>query len=234
MAANLTDKNVAVVGASRGIGLEFTRQLLGRGCNVHATARKPDEAKGLQDLSTEKLTIAKLDTADPDSIRSWAKKLKGQQQFDYLFNIAGTMDSTRADVLSIDAERMLHCFTVNTIGPLLTVQQLLEQGLLGSGSTVANMTSKMGSITDNTSGRAYAYRASKAALNQVTKSLSIDLEAQGITCVLLHPGWVRTDMTGNNGLINVDECVSGLISVLETEKKLNGRMFDYKHDEIPW
>ena len=115
-------------------------------------------------------------------------KLNNISCLQYLFNIAGVMDLSRSDLLSVDTEKMLHCFTVNAVGPLLTVQQLLLNGLLGNGTTIANMTSKMGSIADNSSGGAYAYRASKAALNQISKSMSIDLKDQGMTVVILHPG----------------------------------------------
>lgn len=240
MASNsnaISGKNVAVVGASRGIGLEFVRQLLAKGNTVHATARKPDASKGLQDLkrNNESLSLATLDVANPNSISAWAASLQGRKQFDYLFNIAGVMDPSRSDLQNIDSAKMLNCFQINTIGPLLVVQHLLEKGLLAKGSTIGNMTSKMGSVADNSSGRSYAYRASKAALNQVTKSMSIDLESRDMTCVVLHPGWVRTDMTGGSGLIDVDQSVSGLISLLEKYgHELNGRFFDYKHEEIPW
>lgn len=95
-------------------------------------------------------------------------------------------------------------------------------------------TTQVGSIDDNGSGGGYAYRASKAALNIVTKSLSIDLQKEGVTCTLLHPGWVKTDMTSNNGLIDVETSVGGMIGVLESGVDLQGSWHDYAGKSIPW
>ncbi|GAB4820963.1 hypothetical protein N2152v2_008009 [Parachlorella kessleri] len=92
----------------------------------------------------------------------------------------------------------------------------------------------MGSIDDNTSGGCYSYRASKAALNIVTKSLAIDLQSEGITSVLLHPGYVRTDMTGWQGLVTAEASAAGLLHVLESGRPLNGRWYAYDGKEIPW
>ena len=116
------------------------------------------------------------------------------------------------------------------------VQQLLVRGKLGGSagpSLVGNVSSKVGSVEDNGSGGGYAYRASKSALNVANKSLSIDLEGEGVQCVLLHPGWVRTDMTLGNGLIDAEESVAGMLKILETSG-MNGRWFDYKGDVVPW
>jgi len=116
------------------------------------------------------------------------------------------------------------------------VKEMLAAGKIGGDAhtIVANVTSKMGSVSDNGSGGTYAYRASKCALNIVTKSLSIDLSSRNCTAMLLHPGWVKTDMTGHNGLIDDATSVAGMISVLENEKDINGMLFDYKHEKIPW
>lgn len=133
---------------------------------------------------------------------------------------------------------MLHTFAINTVGPTLVVQQLLKNGLLGgegSPSLVGNVTSKVGSVDDNSGGRGYAYRASKSAINIVTKSMSIDLKPHNVTCVLLHPGWVRTAMTEGRGLIDPDESARGLISVMEgAAGPINGLWYDYKLEPIPW
>jgi len=128
-------------------------------------------------------------------------------------------------------------FRVNTVGPLLVAQAMVASGKFGGGddkAILANVTSKMGSIDDNGSGGSYAYRASKCALNIVTKSLSIDLQDKNIDTILLHPGWVRTDMTNGRGLIDDVTSVKGMISVLEDQPELNGKWFDYKHEAIPW
>jgi NAD(P)-dependent dehydrogenase (short-subunit alcohol dehydrogenase family) len=142
------------------------------------------------------------------------------------------------------ADEMMHVFRVNTVGPMLVTQQLVKRGLVGSVagspsegpvSLVGNVTSKVGSVDDNGSGKGYAYRASKAALNIVNKSMSIDLADRGVWCQLLHPGWVRTRMTEGRGLIDADESAAGLIKAMEGEYgPINGCWYDYKGDEIPW
>eukprot|EP00887_Chlorella_sp_A99_P002829 scaffold6.g2829.t1 len=173
-----------------------------------------------------------LDTASGESIRRFAAELGGvAPRVDLLINNAGV--ASWGDLGDVSEEEMFNCFRINTCGPLFTTQAVYKQGLLKQGSVVAQMSSKMGSIDDNGSGGSYAYRASKAALNIVSKSLSIDLSRQGITSVLLHPGYVRTRMVGFSGLIDTDQCVEGLLRVLET-KELNGRWWDYKGEEIPW
>ena len=141
----------------------------------------------------------------------------------------------------MDAEEMMHVFKINTVGPLLVTQQLLKNGLIGDpakgkgGALVGNVTSKVGSVDDNGSGKGYAYRAPKAALNIVNKSMSIDLEDRNVQCLLLHPGWVRTRMTEGRGLIDADESARGLLAAMEGAfGEINGRWYDYKGDEIPW
>lgn len=233
--AKIQDKYVAVIGASRGIGCEFVKQLLAKGNTVHATIRHDgnEELHQLQ-KKNEKLSVGSLDVTDPESIKAWAHELKSSgQQLDYAIHVAGVVDDY-ADLDEVDEQRMLHCFRTNTIGPVLTVQALLEQKLLGNKSVLAILTSKMGSLGDNGSGGSYAYRASKAAVNQVTKSLSIDLAPEGIDVALLHPGFVRTAMTRNSGLIDVDQSVAGMIEVLESDLPLAGHWYDYKKESIPW
>lgn len=137
---------------------------------------------------------------------------------------------------------MVYVFKINTVGPLLVVQQLLKHGFIGGGdkdggggALVGNVTSKVGSVEDNGSGKGYAYRASKSALNIVNKSMSVDLADRGVSCVLLHPGWVRTRMTEGRGLIDAGESAGGLIRAMEGQYgAINGRWYDYKGDEIPW
>lgn len=231
----ISEQRIAVIGASRGLGFEFVKQLISSKNSVHATVRHggSDELLWLQKKNAH-LSIGHVDVSDPASIKEWAQSLgKESEPLDYAIYVAGVVDDW-ADLDEVDESRMLHCFKVNTIGPLLTAQALIRQQLLAKGSVLAILTSKMGSLEDNTSGGSYAYRASKAAVNQVAKSLSMDLRAEGITVVLLHPGFVRTDMTRFSGLIDVDESVSGMISVLESSLPLGGRWYDYKQESIPW
>jgi NAD(P)-dependent dehydrogenase (short-subunit alcohol dehydrogenase family) len=230
----IANKTVIVTGANRGIGLEFARQLVQKGNTVLAGVRNPSSAHELQKV--QGVQIEQLDVSDPASIQAWAQRLASRHQHvDYVINNAGVYGPKALEVDTVTAEDMIETYKVNTIGPLLVVQQLLKQGLIGPpGTVVGNVTSKVGSVSDNGSGGSYAYRASKSALNNVNKSLSIDLKADQITCVLLHPGWVKTDMTNNNGLIDAATSAKGLLSVLESDLPLNGHWYDYKQEEIPW
>jgi NAD(P)-dependent dehydrogenase (short-subunit alcohol dehydrogenase family) len=233
--SRITGKTVVVTGAGRGIGLEFAKQFQQRGNQVIATVRQQGASKQLQDALGGDVTVMQLDVADPESVAAFAETAKGVvDHVDVLINNAGIL--IYSDLQSVSANDMLDCFRVNAMGPLLTSQALLNAGLLGGDrrSIIGNVTSKVGSNADNGSGGGYAYRASKAALNIINTSMSIDLKDRGVTSVLLHPGWVRTDMTSRNGLIDAAESAGGLISVLESGLPLNGHWYDYKHEEIPW
>lgn len=181
--------------------------------------------------------VLQCDVSDQQSIERLAAEVAGiTQHVDLLINNAGVYGERSQQLPNVSREIMLDVFTVNTLGPLFVTQALFNKGLLGGAkrSVVANVTSKMGSIDDNTSGGTYAYRASKAALNICNKSMSLDLEPHNITTALLHPGWVRTDMVNMSGLIDTDECVAGLLRVIERGHEINGRWFDYAQREIKW
>lgn len=233
----LSGKSIIVTGGNRGIGLEITRQLLYRGNNIVATTRQPKEASELDQLRalhSNRLTVTELDVSNPQSIQSWAAELKNiHKHFDLVINNAGVI--RRTGIEDVTPSDMLDCFTTNTIGPLLVVQQLKKQGLIGHpGTVIAQVSSKMGSIGGYPKGGNYAYKASKSALNVVTKSLSIDLAGEGITCTMLHPGYVKTGMTGGAGDIGVEESAAGMLAVLESSLPLNGRWYDYTGRELPW
>lgn len=197
---------VLITGANRGIGLEFCRQLAARGDTVIATCRTPSAA--LTALPVE--VISGVDVADDDSVAALAAALSGRS-IDLLINNAGVL--IRTSLESLDFELIRRQFEINSIGPLRVTTALRDN--MAQGSTVAIITSRMGSIADNTSGGHYGYRMSKAAVNMAGKSLSLDLRPQGITVVMLHPGWVRTEMTANNGLLNTDESVAGLLARID-------------------
>jgi NAD(P)-dependent dehydrogenase (short-subunit alcohol dehydrogenase family) len=197
---------VLITGASRGIGLEFCRQLAARGDTVIATCREPSPA--LSALSVE--VIAGVDVADEASVAALADRVAGRA-IDVLINNAGVLVPTGLSELDFDIIRRQ--FEINSLGPLRVTAAL--RGNLSSGGRVAIITSRMGSITDNTSGGHYGYRMSKAAVNMAGKSLALDLADSGVAVVLLHPGWVRTDMTAHNGLIDTDESVAGMLARID-------------------
>lgn len=226
-----------VTGASRGIGLEFVRQCIDKGSNtVIATCRSPSTATELKKLDV--CAITQLDVADEASIEQCAKSIRQiTPHVDVLINNAGIYGE-RIKFGTATQENMTEAFITNAVGPLLVVQALYKVGVLGSPSgrpsLVANITSKMGSIDDNTSGGTYGYRTSKSSLNIINKSLSIDLAPQHIRSVLLHPGYVRTDMVNGQGLIDVNESVEGMLSVLENDRELNGEWYAFNGKNIPW
>lgn len=218
-----------VTGSNRGIGLELCQQLKQRGFHVIATCRHPSAE--LTALGVE--IIDQVDVSDPNSLQALAQKLAGRK-LDWLINNAGIAGGLGLrDIDANTVESFQRMYQVNSLGPLLTTQALLEN--LSSGSKVGLVTSRMGSIADNDSGGSYAYRMSKAALNAAGKSLSIDLKPKGIAVAILHPGWVRTDMTGHGGLIDTDESARGLLDrMAELTLETSGTFWHMNGDVLPW
>ncbi len=197
---------VLITGANRGIGLELTRQMLQRGAHVIAVCRTV--SPGLDRLDAE--IVDGVDVSSAADVEMLRRKLDGRQ-LDWLVNNAGILLQDSLDVLDFDAiERQ---FRVNTLGPLRVSAAL--RGNLREGSKVFVITSAMGSIGDNTSGGYYGYRMSKAAVNMAFKSLSVDLRDQGVAVFMLHPGYVATDMTRNQGDVSADKSAAGLIQRME-------------------
>lgn len=218
-----------VTGSNRGIGLELCTQLKQRGFDVIATCRQSSAA--LNNLVVE--IIENVEVSNPKSLASLVAVL-ADRRIDWLINNAGIADGIAMDQLNEDTiascKRM---FEVNSLGPLLTTQALV--GNLGEGSKVGIITSRMGSIDDNDSGGSYGYRMSKSAVNAAGKSLSIDLKPKGIAVAILHPGWVRTDMTGHNGLIDTDESARGLLDRMdELTLESSGSFWHTNGELLPW
>ena len=171
-----------------------------------------------------------FDVANTDSIKTLAKKLKGQH-IDLLINNAGILEPMSLE--NTDYDGMRRQYEINSIGPLKVTQNFLPN--LHKGSKVAIVTSRMGSVSDNTSGGQYGYRASKAAANMIGASLAQDLKPKDISVALLHPGYVRTGMTGGNGVIDADESAAGLIKVLEQLNIDNtGGFWHTDGSSLPW
>ena len=219
-----------VTAANRGLGLEFARQLAQRGERVIATARDVAAATELEALGVE---LHALDVADPVSIERFAEAIAGEA-IDVLVNNAGVgVGSTSLEQL--DFAEMESFFAINTVGTLRVTRALLPGLRSGSGKTFVNISSRMGSIGDNSGGAAYSYRASKAALNMVTRSLAIDLGSEGIICAVLHPGWVQTDMGGAGAPTTVPESISGMLAVIDGLTAADsGEFFDFTGERVPW
>ena len=219
-----------VTGAGRGLGLEFARQLRARGEAVIATARRESDLVPLGDLGCE---TTLLDVAEADSRAEFASWL-GDRPVDVLLNNAGVMGRQRA-LDDVDLDDLRDCFLINAAAPFAVTRSVLPNLRRGEAKLVLQMTSKMGSIADNQSGGAYAYRASKAALNAINKSLARDLAGEGFRCVLLHPGWVRTDMGGPSAPLSVEASIEGLLRVIDgLEAADSGAFFDFAGEPIPF
>lgn len=216
---------ILVTGANRGIGLELVRRLVGRGDTVIAACRAA--SRELEATGAE--VFEGVDVTSDDSVAALAGALEGRR-LDALVNNAGVLERTSLDHL--DYEAMERQFRVNALGPLRVTAGL--RGLLGRGSKVFIVTSRMGSIGDNTSGGSYGYRMSKAAVNMAGRSLALDLADDGIAVFLLHPGWVSTDMTGGTG-IPVGESADGLLRMMdELDPARSGTFWHQEGYELPW
>ncbi|WP_299322069.1 SDR family oxidoreductase [Parasphingopyxis sp.] len=216
-----------VTGANRGIGLEFARQYAADGWSVIATARKPEAATELTAIGG--VEVKQLDVADADSIDAFVAAL-GDRPIDLFVNNAGVYGSR-----DLDREDWLKTLEINSVAPTLLAARLKPNVAASEHKKMAVITSKMGSIADNGRGGAIIYRSSKAAVNAAWKSLAIDFADAGIAVVILHPGWVQTDMGGPNALIDVETSVSGLRAVIDAlSLQTSGRFTAYDGSEIPW
>ncbi len=223
---------VMITGANRGLGLEFAREYAAEGWTVIATCRDPASASELK-AAGKAVEVHGLDVADFPAIGRLAQTLKGRP-IDVLVNNAGVMGSERR-LGELDGERWLATLRVNAVAPLLVAQAFLFNLKAGAGKKAVFITSLMGSIADNTSGGYYDYRSSKAALNAAVKSFAIDTASEGITAVVLHPGWVKTDMGGANAPIERAASVGGMRKVIARLKPSDsGHFFNFDGKELPW
>jgi NAD(P)-dependent dehydrogenase (short-subunit alcohol dehydrogenase family) len=225
---------VLITGANRGIGLEFARQYAEAGWKVIACCRDLKQAADLQELADTYPDIKAypLDVADFAAIEALAENLKGVK-IDVLINNAGVYP--HSDLNHADPEQWLHAFKVNSMAPFKMAAAFTPHIAASRLKKLVTLSSKMGSLDDNTSGGSYIYRTSKVAANMVMKSLAIDLQAFGISVAVLHPGWVQTEMGGPGALIDTRASVSGLRKVIEHLNLDNsGRFIAYDGKVINW
>lgn len=199
-------RNIVIIGANRGIGLELVKKYKSFGDNVIAVCRKPSpELDG-----TGVTIVTDVDVQDDSSMAQLGVKIP-VERIDILIHNSGILKGDSFP--DIDLNSMREQFEVNSLGPLKSVLALKEK--LTKGSKIGLVSSRVGSLEDNSSSNNYGYRTSKTALNMIGKCLSLDLNDQDISVALLHPGYVRTEMTGNNGLIDADESAEGLFQRME-------------------
>lgn len=220
-----------IVGASRGIGLEFVRQYAAEGWTVHATNRA---GKSDRQPHAGNVLWHPLEVREQASIDALAMSLEGQP-LDVVVLCAGVMGPRTMVPEAIDRTAWADVLAINTMAPLAVAGALLPNLLLGKQRKLVALSSRLGSIACNETGSTYIYRSSKAALNAVWRTLSIDKRGDGMVCTVFHPGWVRTDMGGPQGEISPEESVTGLrkqIAALTLAH--SGRFFNYDGTELPW
>lgn len=228
---------VLITGSNRGLGLEWCRQYVEAGWRVLATCRFPAEAKALQQLRNENnaLTLHRLDVTNHDQIHRLAQEL-ADHPIDLLINNAGVYFEkyVRPDQTT-DYEAWSHTFSVNSIGAMRVSRAFLDHLRRSQKRLIVAITSHMGSIAEIENPGSYFYRSSKAALNAAMKGFSLELKPLQIGVLLLHPGWVRTQMGGPDGLLSPQESVENMRNRVDTFTLADsGRFLRYDGHEIPW
>ena len=220
---------VLITGAARGLGLEFVNQYAARGWKVHACARTPDALGGVKgDIHSHALEVT-----DYDAVKALAAKLKGEA-IDVLICNAGISGKEATVLGSIDPAVWRETFEVNALAPLMMAEAFADHVAASRDRKLVAISSRLGSITFANNGR-YSYRASKAALNMEWKGLSVDLAPKGLICVVLHPGWVQTDMGGQAATLTIAQSVPSMVKVIDGLKPAdNGRFLNYDGTELPW
>jgi len=218
---------IVITGANRGIGLELAKQYQARRDHVIAAVREASAELSGADIET----IEGVDVTDDASVERLVAALEGRD-IDVLINNAGIL-LARETIEDLNWDGIRQQFEVNTLGPMRVTRALLPH--LKDGGKIAIVSSRVGSIADNTTGGRYGYRISKTAVNMAGVCLAHDLRDRGIAVVLLHPGYVRTGLTGMSGDIDADESARGLIARIdETNMERTGTFWHANGSELPW
>lgn len=229
---------VLITGANRGLGLEMTQQYAQAGWTVIACCRNPDSASQLASLAhifRERVFLRSLDVTDFNAIDRLSGELSAQP-IDILINNAGVYGDGKSNGFGQMDYSLWHTvLAVNTLAPVKMAEAFLPQLQSGSRKLIVTLTSLMGSIADNRGGGSIMYRSSKAGLNAALKSLAIDLKPRGIGILILHPGWVKTDMGGANAPTLPQQSVAGLRQVIDGFRlEHSGQFLDFQGKELPW
>lgn len=226
-----------ITGTNRGIGLELARQYAAEGWRVYAACRRPETAESLNRLAADsggRVSVHPLDVTNAAQVRGLAAVI-ADDPVDLLLNNAGSYGPDAVRFGNTDETGWIENFRTNVIGPMKMMEALADNVAASRLRLIASLSSKMGSMADNGSGGAYIYRSGKAALNAVMKSAAIDLAPRGITAVVLHPGWVRTDMGGPHGEIDAQTSARRMRELLSRVGPEDaGSFFDIDGSIIPW
>lgn len=221
-----------ITGAGRGLGLELTRQFAEDGWTVLAGLRDMENLSTLARIEGDVAAVP-LDVADPASVVILAERLAGTP-IDMLINNAGILGPREIELGAIDYDDWRAVLEVNTLAPMRLAEAFIGHLRAGEGRRIVTISSRLGSIGEGSGGR-YIYRSSKAAVNAVMKNLAQDLAPEGFTVVVLHPGWVRTDMGGPGAAIDAVESVTGMKRLIDgLTRSDSGGFFNYDGDPIPW
>ena len=230
--------NILIIGANRGLGLGLVKEVLNKNkvANVFATYRDKNRSVELINLSKkyQNLKLLTLEISNQNSINNLKDELK-DVQIDYLIINTGILIDRSSSIESVKEYELKETFATNTIGPVMVLQSLLKNILISDKKIIMVMSSIGGSIGSYKSSNVYSYRVSKAALNASMRLASIELLSQGVKVLMMHPGWVKTDMGGKNAQIEINESVKGIISVLEkADSYETGSFIDYMGEKLPW
>jgi NAD(P)-dependent dehydrogenase (short-subunit alcohol dehydrogenase family) len=230
-------QTILITGANRGLGFAHTREFLARGMRVIALAREPRTALELQSFAQQfpsALQVLSYDALDPAAPARIQHEI-GSTPIDLLFANAGANGAQRQQFGSVDPDAVLQLVQINALAPLKLVEALKTNIVSSQRKLVAFQSSLMGSIADNASGGHYAYRIAKTAVNMVAKTVAMDLRAESVIAVALHPGWVRTRMGGANAPVTLDTSVSGQQRLLDSLTLADtGGFFNYDGKSLPW
>lgn len=227
-------KTACITGCSRGIGLEFVSQLADKGWQVYAITRNPEvaELKALCEKYSN-VTPLEFDITQFDKL-SELETYFADKPIDLLINNAGTAGENNQIIGNVSSTNMMDVFKLNAVTPTLLCQHLLSALEKGQGKVIANITSRMGSIADNDSGGRYAYRCSKAALNAIMHSMQIDLKDKQIKVLLLHPGWVKTEMGGDQAPVTSAQSVTKMLELIDKGHDLPDSFYHFEGEVLPW
>jgi len=229
--------SVLITGANRGLGFEFARQYSAEGWGVYAASRNPaaaEQLRGLAQQAPDRFTLVAMDVTDAESIRTAARQLR-HTAIDVLINNAGISGAGGQVTGKVDYESWARVLDVNMMGPLRVTEAFVDQLARSERRLVVTITSGMGSLSDNTSGGSIAYRSSKAGVNMVMRSAALDLAPRGISCVVVNPGWVKTDMGGPGARLTAQQSVAALRRLIETFGPAHsGKFYNYDGREYPW
>ena len=223
--------NILIIGANRGLGLEFAKQYSELGHHIFATTR--DKSKSDQLVATANTTVLELDLNEDKSIDRFIDEMSSIK-IDILIHNSGIFrDEQLSEDLEIDA--WMNEMRINAITPIILARKLKQNVLEGKDKKIIFISSQMGSIDDNYSGRFYFYRSSKSALNSAAKSLAIDWKDKNISVLMLHPGWVKTDMGGESAKLEIPDSIQRMIQVIsDLNLETSGSFVNYEGNKLEW